>query len=520
MANESVSMVSDEMLKVLPNSPKAASQAPGSSRRSSSQKAAGLPPNTLPGLVARLTAPLVRVIDQILLTAALFLTLFSFHLAHGDNLQNFLQLRVSVRNLFVEIGLLFTWRFLFWMVGLYQPRLTRSFTTFFWKVPLGALFCTFPVLPILHRSHIPLPIGRSFFVFWTVSSTLMLAMRVAIYTYEERIRPAFRRRRTVLICGTGIRARMLAMQLPQHPDFRYHLAGFIDSNPQPDCSRIGPVLGGINDLEAILMRQPIDQVMVALPIKTRFAEVEEVVAICGRAGIQLQYSLDLFSTDIVKSRSVESAEGEHVILEMVHQDHRLILKSTLDRIAATFGLIFLSPLFLVIALLIKLTSKGPVFFVQQRFGLGKRKFGMIKFRTMVVDAEARQAALEHLNELKGPIFKIKSDPRITRIGSFLRRTSLDELPQLINVLKGDMSLVGPRPLPTRDVERFSEAWLMRRFSVKPGITGLWQVSGRSDSDFDNVIKLDLRYIDRWSLLLDIKILIRTFSAVLKGRGAY
>jgi exopolysaccharide biosynthesis polyprenyl glycosylphosphotransferase len=205
---------------------------------------------------------------------------------------------------------------------------------------------------------------------------------------------------------------------------------------------------------------------------------------------------------------------------MVHVDHRIVLKSYFDRMGATLGLILLAPLFVLIGLIIKFTSPGPVFFVQQRYGLGKRKFGMIKFRTMVVDAEAKQAELEHLNQISGPTFKIKDDPRVTKFGLFLRRSSLDELPQLINVLKGDMSLVGPRPLPSRDVARFSEAWLMRRFSVKPGMTGLWQVSGRSNMDFDNSIKLDLRYIDKWSLGLDIKIMLRTFAAVARGRGAY
>jgi exopolysaccharide biosynthesis polyprenyl glycosylphosphotransferase len=476
--------------------------------------------HAVPALVRRLTAPLVRVSDQVAMTAALFLTLFSFSLAQGTSLESFLQVRVSVRNLAVEVGLLLAWRFIFWMAGLYQPRLNRSFVTFLWKVPMTAAFCTVLVLPLLHLSHLHPDLVTGGLLFWFFGATLMLLTRVAVYTYEERIRPAFRRRRTVLICGTGIRARLLALQLHAHPDFRYQLAGFIDTKPQPDCSMIAPVLGGVLELESILMRLPVDEVMVALPIKSHFAEIEEIVGVCGRAGIQTQYSLELFTSDVAKHHSVDSAEGTRVVVEMVHSDHRLVLKSTLDRIAATLGLIILSPLFLLIGLAVKLTSNGPVFFVQQRFGLGKRKFGMIKFRTMVVDAEARQASLEHLNEHNGPTFKMKSDPRITRLGAFLRRSSLDELPQLINVLKGEMSLVGPRPLPSRDVERFSAAWLMRRFSVKPGITGLWQVSGRSNTDFDNAIKLDLRYIDKWSLLLDVKILFRTLSAVAKGRGAY
>src|SRR5690606_23702383 len=154
-----------------------------------------------------------------------------------------------------------------------------------------------------------------------------------------------------------------------------------------------------------------------------------------------------------------------------------------------------------------------------RYGYNRRLFRMYKFRTMTVGAEAMQEQLEHLNEARGPVFKIRDDPRITPIGRFLRRTSLDELPQLFNVLKGDMSLVGPRPLPKRDVNHFQDAWLMRRFSVLPGLTCLWQVSGRSNLGFDDWVTLDLAYIDRWSLRLDFLILLRTIPAVFKGTGA-
>ena len=174
---------------------------------------------------------------------------------------------------------------------------------------------------------------------------------------------------------------------------------------------------------------------------------------------------------------------------------------------------------LAIAVIIKLTSRGPVVFAQERYGLNKRRFRMYKFRTMVPDAEKRQAELESLNEAQGPVFKIRDDPRITRIGRILRKTSLDELPQFFNVLRGEMSLVGPRPLPKRDVSKFDHASLMRRFSVKPGLTCLWQVNGRSNTDFDHWIGLDLRYIDTWSLSLDMKTLLQTIPAVLKGSGA-
>ena len=194
-------------------------------------------------------------------------------------------------------------------------------------------------------------------------------------------------------------------------------------------------------------------------------------------------------------------------------------KRAIDILGAGTALMLLSPLMLVVAVAVKVTSPGPVLFGQLRYGRGRRIFRMHKFRTMVEDAEARQSEVESLNEKEGPIFKIHRDPRTTWLGSILRHTSIDELPQLWNVLRGDMSLVGPRPMSLRDVRRFDAAWLMRRFSVYPGITGLWQVSGRSDLPFDQWIRLDLLYIDEWSLTLDLRIMARTLPAVLSGRGA-
>jgi lipopolysaccharide/colanic/teichoic acid biosynthesis glycosyltransferase len=176
-------------------------------------------------------------------------------------------------------------------------------------------------------------------------------------------------------------------------------------------------------------------------------------------------------------------------------------------------------LFLVAALLIKRSSPGPVFFVQERVGLNKRRFRLYKFRTMVADAEEKLAELEGLNELSGPVFKIKNDPRITPIGRFLRKASVDELPQLFNVLIGDMSLVGPRALPVRDYNGFDRDWHRRRFSVRPGITCLWQINGRNTIPFDKWMELDLEYIDTWSLWLDLKILLKTIPAVIRGHGA-
>jgi exopolysaccharide biosynthesis polyprenyl glycosylphosphotransferase len=197
----------------------------------------------------------------------------------------------------------------------------------------------------------------------------------------------------------------------------------------------------------------------------------------------------------------------------------VLVKRIIDFAVSLTLIVLLSPLFLVVAIFIKFTSPGPVFFVQKRLGLSKRRFSIYKFRTMVVDAEKKMHELEDLNEVSGPVFKMRKDPRITPVGRFLRKTSIDELPQLFNVLKGEMSLVGPRPLPVRDYEGFDQDWQRRRFSVVPGITCLWQVNGRSSVSFEQWMELDMQYIDQWSLWLDLKILARTIPAVLKGSGA-
>jgi exopolysaccharide biosynthesis polyprenyl glycosylphosphotransferase len=214
-------------------------------------------------------------------------------------------------------------------------------------------------------------------------------------------------------------------------------------------------------------------------------------------------------------------DGDHYISTYTEnaEGWAQVIKRALDVVVAAMLLILLLPLLLCVALAVKLSSSGPVFFLQDRIGVNKRLFKIWKFRTMVPDAEKLMAHLERQNEVAGPVFKMKNDPRITPLGKWLRRTSIDELPQLLNVLKGDMSLVGPRPLPVRDYEGFNEDWQRRRFSIKPGITCLWQVNGRSGISFDQWMLLDLQYLDEWSLWLDFKILAKTLPAVLKGAGA-
>jgi exopolysaccharide biosynthesis polyprenyl glycosylphosphotransferase len=277
----------------------------------------------------------------------------------------------------------------------------------------------------------------------------------------------------------------------------------------------------VDQLNSVIAHQPVDEVLVALPMNKYGPLVETIVRHCEEQGIIVRIQTEMFKLHVARSY-VDDLQGVPVmtIQSGPADSWQLVMKRLLDIVGSVALLLALVPLFAVVALLIRLDSPGPVFFAQERVGFNKRRFRILKFRTMVVEADRQQHMLEHLNEVEGPVFKIKNDPRVTRLGRFLRRFSIDELPQLVNVLKGDMSLVGPRPLPVRDVERIDTRWHKRRFSIKPGVTCLWQVNGRSNIGFSEWVRMDLDYIDQWSLGLDLKILLKTIPAVFRGPGAY
>jgi exopolysaccharide biosynthesis polyprenyl glycosylphosphotransferase len=277
----------------------------------------------------------------------------------------------------------------------------------------------------------------------------------------------------------------------------------------------------MEQLNSVIAHEPIDEVLVALPMDKYGLLVESIVRHCEEQGIIVRVRTQISNLQVARSY-VDDFQGVPVmtIQSGPADGWQLLMKRLIDIVATAALLLALAPLFAIVTLLIRLDSPGPVFFVQERVGFNKRRFRMLKFRTMVVDADRQQHTLEHLNEAEGPVFKIKNDPRITRVGKFLRRFSIDELPQLLNVLKGDMSLVGPRPLPVRDVQRIDAQWHKRRFSIKPGITCLWQVNGRSNIGFNEWVRMDLDYIDKWSLGLDLLILMKTIPVVFRGPGAY
>jgi exopolysaccharide biosynthesis polyprenyl glycosylphosphotransferase len=272
------------------------------------------------------------------------------------------------------------------------------------------------------------------------------------------------------------------------------------------------------DLPHILEREIVDEVIFAVS-QEELRQMEKLMLFCEEQGITTRFILNFFP-HLISKTYIEDLEGFPLLTFSTTPKSELLLffRRILDFTGGLVLVSLLSPLFLLIAVLIRWDSPGPALYRQVRCGVNGRRFTFYKFRSMEMGAEEKRKDLLHLNEMSGPVFKIKDDPRVTRVGRFLRKTSMDELPQLFNVLRGNMSFVGPRPLPAEEVEKI-KGWQRRRLSMKPGITGLWQVSGRNHVDFHDWVKLDLEYIDNWSLWLDLKILLKTIPAVLSGKGA-
>lgn len=432
---------------------------------------------------------------------------------HG--LDNFLSMRVTLKNVLLLATLAIVWRLAFQAAGLYVTAGVRSTRGEFGRVVVACAVGSLAALsvPLLSAGHGLRPSSLIYFFMAITASTIVV----------RRVRRLFARPwapRRVLIVGSGSRAFALWQRLKSDADVDYDIVGFLDSADSIPVNQEVAVrcIGTLDALEVLLMQHAIDEVCIVLPVKSHYAQIQTTILVCERVGVQAKYQANLFESQVSWPR-YDDPSSPTVTMHVVPNDYRLVIKRALDIVGAAVALVVLSPLLLVTAVAIKCTSPGPVIFSQQRYGLNRRRFRMLKFRTMRLDAEQLQAALEAQNQADGPVFKIFDDPRVTRIGRLLRRTSIDELPQLVNVLCGDMSLVGPRPLPLRDVTRFTSASDMRRFSVRPGLTCLWQISGRSTLSFTDWIRLDLTYIDGWSLALDLRILLRTLPAVIMGTGA-
>jgi exopolysaccharide biosynthesis polyprenyl glycosylphosphotransferase len=432
-------------------------------------------------------------------------------------LEEFLGVRLTVRSLILLVVFMLGWRFLCERAGLYNNRRIPPFAGEARRVLAVCLVAAAGAMtfPIISRTGAFSPLAVLYFGLAAFSGLLL--WRGVLRTLSASGAPDVRE---ILIVGSGPRAWSTYLELHRDPETRHQFIGFVDSDDRSATEEVRRHwAGSLADLEQLLMHRTVDEVVIALPIRSQYSAIQLTIETCWRVGVRCKYLADVFDHGRATARFEEGERLNAIGVAVAPEDGRLLIKRALDVASASLGLAVLAPVLAVAALAIRLSGPGPVLFTQERHGLHKRRFRMYKLRTMVVDAEARQSELEERNEASGPVFKIRSDPRITPVGRVLRRTSLDELPQLWNVLRGDMSLVGPRPLPIRDVGRFNQGALMRRFSVRPGLTGLWQVKRQNTLEFDEWVRLDMQYIDEWSLALDLRILAQTLPAVVRGSGA-
>jgi exopolysaccharide biosynthesis polyprenyl glycosylphosphotransferase len=390
-----------------------------------------------------------------------------------------------------------------------RPGLARITTALF-QVTVVAL--VFELASGQHFSSYYIFYGSLFFAVVYIATLRELHLRITGWLLTQA---GYQRR--ALLVGSGKHIEEVAHALEGKSRTQVDIAGYISLTPRPQNGLRS--LGQMDDIHQVLARERIQEVIIADPDFPQEQAVE-LVDLCHRSGVTVQVAPS--TMEILMDRA-EFVPGQVVPLfklrPPVFEGIDYALKRTFDLVLASVGLFFLSPLLLATALAVKLSSRGPIIYRSVRPGIAGTPFYCFKFRTMRHHAEQIQPDLESLNEMTGAIFKIREDPRLTGVGRFLRRYSLDELPQLLNVVRGEMSLVGPRPLPMRDFNRL-EDWHKKRYLVLPGITGLWQVSGRSELDFDDLVRLDFLYLERWSIMLDLSILLKTIPAVLSRRGAF
>ncbi|HTZ81889.1 MAG TPA: sugar transferase [Candidatus Acidoferrales bacterium] len=453
-------------------------------------------------------------------------TLPLYHRVGRLSLAEFFGMRVKLGNLILFLSFALIWHMLFRVFGLYGSKRLTTRESEIWDIARATTLGTAVIAAFGLAFHIWM-VNRSFLaIFWVLTTAFVVLSRTIIRLFLAYARRHGKNLRNMLVIGTNPRALQLVDRIQQKPELGYRILGFADENWSGlDASKKQglPIVCDLDSLPMYVRRNVVDEVLLALPIRSYHTYASQIAAACEQQGIIVRFLPNIFDLKEARHRSDEF-DGDALISHdtTITDFWGLTIKRAIDIVVSLSAIILVSPVMLLTALLVKLTSPGPIFFVQKRLGLNKRIFNIYKFRTMVVDAEARLKDLEHLNEADGAVFKIKKDPRITFIGAILRKTSIDELPQLFNVLKGEMSLVGPRPLQVRDYELFETHcgdWQRKRFSVRPGITCLWQIKGRSSTTFEKWMELDLQYIRTWSLWLDLEILAKTVPAVLRGSGA-
>ena len=409
----------------------------------------------------------------------------------------------------------------FGLEGVFRPRRGASLADEIYGV-INGVTTGFVIEVFILFFWRPLVYSRLIFVYATALIMLFIILaRVVRRSVLSQLRSHGTGLDRVLIVGAENVGLTVMRNLIAQPELGFEVVGFVDDNPMRGQTNIGRfrALGNTDRLPQILAEEAIDEVIVTLPWNER-RKILDIVNLCARSNVQPRVVPDLFQISL---SMVDMRDVAGIPMLSLHEPTlspwARAFKRFIDAFGAALGLVLLSPFLLMIAIAIRLDSRGPALFRQSRVGRHGKQFQVIKFRSMVRNAEALKSEVSHLNEAEGAMFKIREDPRVTRTGRFLRRTSLDELPQLWNVLRGDMSLVGPRPASPEEVAGYAD-WHRQRLATSPGMTGLWQVSGRSDLPFDEMVLLDIYYVENWSPFLDLSILLRTVPLILSGSGAY
>lgn len=476
---------------------------------------------------AKLVARFVYAVDLGLITAAFFLAFFSRDIVLPAFFPASFPTGLYPLTDYLKI---YPFVVVVWSVLLFSHRSYNSHRTVPLKVEAAevlrvvatgtVILATVAYLMPLHQ------LSRVWFMLFAGFSTILLLLeKISLRLLARYVRSRGFNYRTIIIVGTGRRAREVVRLVEEHKWWGYKILGFVsDGHRLPSGWERYPVLGTLADLRRILengiagRRDGIDEVVLAIS-RQKLEANRSVFLLCEELGIRARVAMNFFPNRLARIE-LEELDGVPFLSLTTTPSNvgQLVVKRLIDIAISLLLLTLAWPVLLVTAVAIRLSSPGSVLFRQERIGLNGRIFTLYKFRTMIENAHERRSEIAHLNEMNGPVFKSKADPRVTPVGRFLRKFSLDELPQLWNVLKGDMSLVGPRPPIPEEVGLY-ERWQRRRLSMKPGLTCLWQVSGRNEVDFDRWMELDLHYIDNWSPALDLKILIRTIPVVLSGRGA-
>ncbi|MEK6801201.1 MAG: sugar transferase [Nitrospirota bacterium] len=438
--------------------------------------------------------------------------LSSFHTGHLVPLRRYLELMVPI------VGM---WSLVLYYYGLYEAHRAETLRLELKKLLKVAGVGTLISGTLAFTLKLDFTSRLFIVLFGGMALIGLSASRIMVRGITDHIRRQGLSYRNILVIGTGKRVNELIKIVEDHKEWGLRLVGLITDRTHKHSRKLDQysILDNAAAVRNILENHVVDEVIIAVPQK-RLDDFQETFLTCEELGVPVRVAMNLFPCTIAKM-GVDYLGGISFLTFSTTPQDELVLacKRVFDIVAALVGLVLLCPLWVLIALMIKLTSSGPVLFGQTRVSLNGRQFRMYKFRSMVEDAEVRQKELLNFNEMDGPVFKLKNDPRVTSIGRLLRKTSLDEFPQLINVLKGEMSIVGPRPPLPAEVDQY-QPWQRRRLSMRPGLTCLWQISGRNTiRDFNQWMRLDLQYIDNWSLELDLRIFAKTFLVVLRGRGA-